>query len=189
MGYFITVLGLLLALMISGCTSTKDPRLPAGRDESAEVEVGEAKPASDLVTSASGRIPEDAVIDGDTILLGGKRIRLYGIDAPEHAQSCYAGDVELPCGQIARHALIGFVAGISVRCDPVDVERRGRYVGRCRAGRFDLSAAMVGAGLALPYPGYEVQYAVERDRAEARRRGMWKSRFVKPWVWRARRGE
>ena len=28
------------------------------------------------------------VIDGDTIVVAGNRIRLFGIDAPEHAQSC-----------------------------------------------------------------------------------------------------
>lgn len=189
MGHFVTAFGLLLALMISGCTSIQDFQLSAGHEESAEPEEPGAAPASDRITSASGAISQEAVIDGDSILLGGKSIRLYGIDAPEQAQSCYVGDAESPCGRIARHALIGFVAGVTVRCDPVDVDRRDRYVGRCWAGNFDLSAAMVGAGLALPFPGNEGHYAGERDLAKAQRRGIWKGLFVQPWVWRARRGE
>ena len=167
----------------------QDFQLSAGHEEPAEPEEPGAAPAGDWITSASGAIPQEAVIDGDSILLGGKKIRLYGIDAPEQAQTCYVGEAELPCGRIARHALIGFVAGVTVRCDPVDVDRRGRYVGRCWAGNFDLSAAMVGAGLALPFLGKEHHFAVERDRAKVQRHGIWKGLFVQPWVWRARRGE
>lgn len=183
MGHFVPAFGLLLALIIAGCTSIQDPQL------SAEPEERGAAPADDWTTSASGAISQEAVIDGDSILLGGKRIHLYGIDALEQAQTCYVGDAELPCGLIARHALIGFVAGVTVRCEPVDGDRHDRYVGRCWAGNFDLSAAMVGAGLALPFPSNEDQYAVERDLAKAQRRGIWKGLFIQPWVWRARRGE
>ena len=32
-----------------------------------------------------------AVVDGDTIDMGGDRIRLHGIDAPEGTQECLAG--------------------------------------------------------------------------------------------------
>ena len=183
MGHYVTASGLLLALMIAGCTSIQDFQLSAEHEEPGAV------PANDWTTSASGAIPQEAVVDGDSILLAGKRIGLYGIDAPEREQTCHVGDAELPCGRIARHALIGFVAGVAVKCDPVDVNRRDRYVGRCWAGNFDLSAAMVGVGLALPYPGNDDRYAVERDLAKVQRRGIWKGLFVQPWVWRARRGE
>ncbi|MEE8445227.1 MAG: hypothetical protein V3S44_07735 [Alphaproteobacteria bacterium] len=32
------------------------------------------------------------VIDGDTIVIAGERIRLHGIDAPERDQVCHLGD-------------------------------------------------------------------------------------------------
>ena len=131
-------------------------------------------------------VPPEAVIDGDTFLLQGKKIRLYGIDAPEKAQNCFVWDSIVPCGQIARHALMGFVAGSNVRCDPMYMDSNGRNVSRCWAGAFDLSAVMARTGLAVAYQGNLNGYAIQQDRAKAQRRGIWKGRFVLPWVWRAK---
>ena len=44
-----------------------------------------ASPAQTIVGVA-------VVVDGDTLRLGDERIRLYGIDAPETAQSCSKAD-------------------------------------------------------------------------------------------------
>ena len=46
------------------------------------------------------------VIDGDTIVLNGENVRLYGIDSPEIKQLCrdYA-DKEIECGKIAKEKL------------------------------------------------------------------------------------
>ena len=41
------------------------------------------------------------VIDGDTLEIGGKRIRLHGIDAPERRQSC-----EDAGGNVHRHGWV-----------------------------------------------------------------------------------
>ena len=46
------------------------------------------------------------IVDGDTLRLGGERIRLKGMDAPELAQSCTGADGRSwPCGQQAKAAL------------------------------------------------------------------------------------
>src|SRR5262245_60918266 len=50
------------------------------------------------------------VVDGDTLVLDGERLRLQGIDAPELDQTCVVGDHVLPCGRRARDALARLVA-------------------------------------------------------------------------------
>jgi endonuclease YncB( thermonuclease family) len=46
-----------------------------------------------------------SVIDGDTIEIHGRRIRLWGIDAPEAAQRCMEDGALYPCGLDASRAL------------------------------------------------------------------------------------
>ena len=38
------------------------------------------------------------IIDGDTIILNGEKIRFSGIDTPELKQTCLKDDQEVPCG-------------------------------------------------------------------------------------------
>ena len=46
------------------------------------------------------------VIDGDSIFIGKREIRLSGIDAPEYKQPCYnAAGKAYPCGELAFRAL------------------------------------------------------------------------------------
>ena len=53
------------------------------------------------------------VLDSDTVILSGERIRLKGIDAPETTQSCLdAEQKSYPCGQVSTYALIDKI-GIS----------------------------------------------------------------------------
>lgn len=139
------------------------------------------------VESSDGLVGADGVIDGDTIVLNGKRIRLYGIDAPELAQVCREEQGESPCGEIARNALIGFTAGDKVHCDHVDIDRYGRDVSRCTVSNFDLSGRMVLAGMAVAYRRYSEDYKLHETAAQTLKRGIWKGSFDMPWDWRASR--
>ena len=42
------------------------------------------------------------VIDGDTIVLIGEKIRFSGIDAPEYKQDCINGDLLIYCGMFSK---------------------------------------------------------------------------------------
>ena len=63
------------------------------------------------------------VIDGDTLEIGGTRIRLFGIDAPERGQSCRAGGELRVCGGLARLRLEERIAGRKVVCEEKDRDR------------------------------------------------------------------
>ena len=45
------------------------------------------------------------VVDGDTIVLNGEKIRFSGIDTPELKQTCLKDDQEVGCGMTAKMLL------------------------------------------------------------------------------------
>ena len=82
------------------------------------------------------------VVDGDTLEIGGTRIRLFGIDAPERGQSCQVGGELWICGGLARVRLEERISGRTVVCEEKDRDRYGRIVAVCRAGGEDLNACL-----------------------------------------------
>ena len=56
------------------------------------------------------------VIDGDTIEIASTKIRLFGIDAPESKQTCFADKSEYACGEAAAQALRDLISDREVRC-------------------------------------------------------------------------
>lgn len=125
------------------------------------------------------------VIDGDTLQMGDKRIRLHGIDAPESKQTCLRGRRVWACGAEAARALERMIGVSDLRCEQRDTDRYGRVVAECSVGRQNINAAMVRSGWAVAYRQYGGA-AYAEDEAVARRRqvGIWAGRFVMPWDWR-----
>ena len=127
------------------------------------------------------------VIDGDSLDVNGQHIRLHGIDAPESNQTCWRDGVAWACGQRAAAKLHELVWSGSLRCDPQDRDRYGRTIAVCWAGKIDVGAEMVSAGLALADTQYSAAYLPREDAAWFAERGVWAGPFVRPWDWR--RGE
>lgn len=86
------------------------------------------------------------VIDGDTIDIGGTRIRLAGIDAPE---------LDDPYGGKAKWTLVNLCKGQNVRAIFDGEQSHDRVVATCTLpdGR-DLAAEMVKAGMAIDWPKF-----------------------------------
>ena len=124
------------------------------------------------------------VIDGDTIEVGAVRIRLFGVDAPESAQSCLEGNRRWPCGEQATRALSRQIEGRSVACEERDRDRYGRVVAVCRYGGQDVNTRLVRDGWAIAYRRYSTAYVDEEASAKAAKRGVWRGEFVPPWDWR-----
>ena len=126
------------------------------------------------------------VSDGDSLRSDKLRIRLFGIDAPEKNQQCSGADgAKWDCGTAAQKALAALVASApQLQCDLIDIDRYRRLVMRCFAGKTDLGAALVRAGLALAYRKYSSIYIADEDSAKTAKLGMWAGAFTAPWAWR-----
>ena len=114
------------------------------------------------------------VIDGDTFVIRGERIRLNGIDAPESKQRGRDGSGNwYPCGQRTTEYLRDRIAGKLVSCqlDP-ERDRYGRALGTCFASDgTNLQAWLVRNGLALAYRRYLMRYVNEEVAAQVSRFG------------------
>lgn len=135
-----------------------------------------------LAETLTGRA---SVIDGDTLEISGQRIRLHAIDAPESGQACFdAKGKPWRCGTMAARTMDDLAGGKTLACTPRDVDRYGRVVAVCFAGKTDVGRALVRAGLAMAYRRYGEDYVDAEQDARAARRGMWAGPFDWPWDWR-----
>ncbi|MEQ1440311.1 thermonuclease family protein [Fontimonas sp. SYSU GA230001] len=122
------------------------------------------------------------VIDGDTIEIHGRRIRLHGIDAPEAGQTCRRqSDGQVwPCGRRAAQALQALLGRRTVECIPGKTDRYGRLNARCSVGGVDIEAWMVRQGWALAYRRYSQDYVDEEAQARGARRNIWSGTMQNP---------
>jgi len=129
-----------------------------------------------------------SVIDGDTIEIHGRRIRLFGIDAPESQQFCFRANGEpWRCGQHASFALADRIGRATLRCEPRDIDRYNRTVAVCFKGNEDLNRWMVANGWAVAFRRYSLEYVAAEDAARRSRFNVWSGSFEMPWDWRGQR--
>lgn len=126
-----------------------------------------------------------AAIDGDTLVMAGEKIRLFGIDAPERSQTCDRRGTSWACGNDAKGLLAETVAGRTVECIPRDRDRYGRVVASCRAGARDLGGVMVREGLAIALTRFSDDYVEAEGRAKSFGMALWGSSFQTPAEYRA----
>ncbi len=124
------------------------------------------------------------VVDGDTLVMDGKRIRLAGIDAPELRQVCQRKDRDWPCGTEAKSYLSALIGRGRTTCEADGSDRYGRLLAVCTSQDLDLNAAMVSAGYAVAFGHYETEEGEARDK----RLGLWAGTFDAPRTWRQTHG-
>lgn len=142
----------------------------------------------------TGRVTH--VYDGDTVSMrisgADQRVRLQGIDAPEHDQ---------PYGKEARAHLAYLVLDREVRLDMTGKDKYGRLLGKIRVqpadcrgcGKtLDANLAMLTVGLAWWYRFYKDELSAEdqgryefaEKEARAKKAGLWQDdKPTPPWDW------
>ena len=95
----------------------------------------------------------DCVVDGDTFWIGGEKVRIAGIDAPEtHPSRC---DYEAQLGNAATERLHDLLNSGAVTMTSIDRDRDvyGRLLRNVQVNGADVGEAMVSAGVARAYAG------------------------------------
>lgn len=123
-------------------------------------------------------------IDGDTIDIQGRRFRLFGIDAPESAQTCAKDGKDYSCGKDAGAALSALIGQQPVTCEKRDIDPYKRIVAICYVGDIEINRWLVRNGYAVAYRHYSDLYVEDEAAAKAARAGIWAGSFQEPWDYR-----
>lgn len=143
-----------------------------------------------LVSTASDVLARTRVVDGDTLEIDGRKVRLHGIDAPEAGQFCKKAVGGLwPCGKKAIETLNALTSIGDVTCDDRGKDRYDRTIGVCEADGKIINAVMVLEGWAWAFRKYSMDYATIEDNARERRLGVWQAVTETPWDYRSRKWE
>ena len=133
------------------------------------------------------------VVDGDTIKINSKKIRLYGIDAPEKKQKCKKTYLTISfmsftkdymCGEVSTQKLIKKINNQKLNCNVIDVDRYKRLIGECFKRNINLNSWMVSNGYAVAYRKYSKKYVSDEINAKNNKLGIWQGKFEMPWDYR-----
>lgn len=127
-------------------------------------------------------------VTGDTLRIGGTRVLLDGIEAPEATQVCRRKGGPWRCGAAAKEALAALVRGRRVSCDIVGGHGSAKRA-RCHVGEQDVAEALVRKGHAFAKGGFWSYYAGVEDEAQAQKVGLWAGEAERPQDYRDRRWE
>lgn len=120
------------------------------------------------------------VVDGDSLALEGRSIRLFGIDAPETDQTCQRDGEVWSCGLELTSQLAALVEGQAVTCHITGMDGYGRSIAVCMIGYLEINETMVEQGWATAFRKYSSDYVAAETRARAARAGLWSSQFDLP---------
>lgn len=125
------------------------------------------------------------VINGDTLEIKGRSLRIFAIDAPEANQTCAdSRGRAYSCGKEAARWLKSWISGQELECRVMQKDANGNLVGICSLGDYDIGAALVNAGWAVSYTEISDIYFPYELQAQKDGRGLWQGQFYKPWDWR-----
>ena len=124
------------------------------------------------------------VVDGDTIVLNGEKIRFSGIDTPELKQTCLKDSREVPCGMTAKMLLVKKIGNATIECISEGKDNYKRTLAECFVNGESLSKFLVRSGYAFAYRKYSTKFIKDEEFAKTNKLGMWAMTFQYPWDFR-----
>lgn len=128
--------------------------------------------------SVSGR---PRVLTGDTLVVGGRIVGLYGVAAPGLTQTCLnAKGQSYACGTRSARALAAHLKDATVTCQIRETDAYGRALSVCHRDKEDVNAWMAEKGLAMAERGGKAAYVGAETLAWGKRLGLWAGSFEDP---------
>ena len=124
------------------------------------------------------------IVDGDTIVLNGEKIRFSGIDTPELKQTCMNGNQKVFCGMFAKMLLVKKIGNEIPQCIREGKDTYKRTLAECFINGESLSVFLVRSGYAFAYRKYSDKFIKEEEFAKKDKLGMWSMKFQYPWDFR-----
>jgi endonuclease YncB( thermonuclease family) len=122
-------------------------------------------------------------IDGDSIKVGKKEVRLFGLDAPEYKQKCLdKNNQEYSCGAISHEFLTKLATGKIVECVYAEKDKYERFLGKCFVGEVSINEEIIKNGMAVIYNFTESSEKMDNLEKEAKNNkiGIWQGAFELP---------
>lgn len=127
------------------------------------------------------------IVDGDSLEIGTRRIRLLEIDAPEFKQYCFTAEgKKYNCGIEALKYLKKMLkeADFKVDCQFKRKDRYKRELAICYAGGKNLNLEMLKAGWAVTYLSDQEDFLSAEKEAKEHKNGIWQGKFMRPEYYR-----
>ena len=124
------------------------------------------------------------VVDGDSLKIGNKNIRLHGIDSPEFNQTCIMNELEWDCGKRATLFLFELINLKKIKCNAITKDQYDRWIAICYLKNLDINQYIVEKGWAIAYRYYSLDYVNAEESAKKNKKGIWKGTFIEPYLFR-----
>jgi endonuclease YncB( thermonuclease family) len=163
----VALIALVGSLVAVGVVLTARPRQTSGN----------AVPVPGTEIDRLDALPgQAAVVDGGTLVLRNRVVRLLGVEPPPRGMLCRTTKgADIDCAAAAARALAALVWDVPVACEVHGRDEMGRPYAVCAAGGTDLSRALVAAGWVRANDALATLKRVE-DQARAGHRGLWAGR-------------
>ena len=120
-------------------------------------------------------------LTGDVMVVGGEKVLLRGIEAPDVRQTCSdERGRSWRCGRSALNALRKITGYETVVCSVAEIDGEGRKVADCMIGDTNIAASLVKDGAVFAGTGYFRAYGSEEAEAKAAKRGLWQGTAHRP---------
>lgn len=148
------------ALIGLAAATWSGPQMPSGTARAVSGTAGPAEAGADAVTG-SARFGfchtgggANCVVDGDTFWMGGEKIRVADIDAPETHPSRCAEEERLGSAATQRLQALLNAGPVTLESIDRDIDRYGRKLRLVTRGGKSLGGMLVDEGLARPWVGH-----------------------------------
>ena len=124
-------------------------------------------------------------LSANVIYIGGRYVRLFGIDAPDIDQVCSdTFGASYNCGEEAVSWIRSWIDDNYIDCYLLKIYPNGQDLATCLWGEYDIGAALVSAGWGVVNRAESDIYVPYQVKAKTEQAGLWQGTFYLPEDWR-----